>query len=98
MPAWQPQDYKGAYAVSYNRPFDGALRTDSGASYLYYAEYQMMCWLEKNGYNVSYTSAGRSRQSRPLLTNHKVFMSSGHDEYWSASQRANVVKRPAKRA
>src|SRR5262249_55838390 len=25
-----------------------------------------------------------------LIKNHKVFMSVGHDEYWSAAQRANV--------
>src|SRR2546430_7358430 len=28
--------------------------------------------------------------SPALLRNHKVFMSVGHDEYWSAQQRANV--------
>ena len=25
-----------------------------------------------------------------MLLNHNVFMSSGHDEYWSGGQRANV--------
>jgi len=90
-PPGSPKAYKAAYAVSYNRPFDGALPTDSGTSYLYYAEYQMMRWLEKNGYNVSYTSEDEVDQNGALLKNHKVFMSSGHDEYWSAGQRANVL-------
>src|SRR6185437_3938612 len=25
-----------------------------------------------------------------VLTNHKLFISSGHDEYWSGNERANV--------
>ncbi len=33
---------------------------------------------------------GRVDSSGALLKNHKIFMSSGHDEYWSAGQRANV--------
>ena len=89
-PSGEPKAYKGAYAVSYNRPFDGALNTDGGASYLWYAEYQMMRWLEKNGYDVSYTSEGEVDRNGALLKNHQIFMSSGHDEYWSAGQRANV--------
>ena len=55
-PPGNPLAYKAAYAVSYNRPFDGALNTDGGASDLYYAEYQMVRWMEENGYDVSYTS------------------------------------------
>jgi Domain of unknown function (DUF4082)/Fibronectin type III domain/Bacterial Ig domain len=90
-PTGNPKAYKAAYSVSYNRPFDGAFATDQGASYLFYAEYQMMLWLEKNGYNVSYTSGAEVDHSGALLKNHKVFMSSGHDEYWSAGQRANVL-------
>ncbi len=89
-PPGSPELYKGAYAVSYNRPFDGALSTDGGASYLFYAEYQMMRWLEKNGYNVSYTSESQVDNNGALLKNHRVFVSSGHDEYWSAGQRASV--------
>ena len=45
-PPGNPLAYKAAYAVSYNRPFDGALATDGGASYLCYAEYQMIRFLE----------------------------------------------------
>jgi hypothetical protein len=89
-PPGNPKAYKGAYSVSYNRPFDGAFTTDNGASYLWYAEYQMMRFLEKNGYDVSYTTEDEVDRNGALLKNHKIFMSSGHDEYWSAGQRANV--------
>ena len=55
-PPGNPLAYKAAYAVSYNRPFDGALTTDNGASDPFYAEYQMIRFLEENGYDVSYTN------------------------------------------
>jgi Domain of unknown function (DUF4082)/Fibronectin type III domain/Mo-co oxidoreductase dimerisation domain len=89
-PSGNPQGYKAAYAVSYNRPFDGALTIDQGRSALYYAEYQMIRFLEENGYDLSYTSEAGVDANGPLLKNHKVFITSGHDEYWSAGQRANV--------
>src|SRR5207248_8344528 len=56
-PPGNPLAYKAAYAVSYNRPWDGSLATDAGQSYIYYAEYQMIRFLERNGYDISYTSS-----------------------------------------
>ncbi len=50
----------------------------------------MMRFLEKNGYDVSYTTQGEVDRNGALLKNHQVFMSSGHDEYWSAGQRSSV--------
>jgi hypothetical protein len=89
-PPGEPEAYKAAYSVSYNRPWEGSFQVDGGASYLWYAEYQMIYWLEENGYNVSYTSDSEVDSQGALLKNHKLVMSSGHDEYWSEGQRANV--------
>ncbi len=89
-PSGNPLAYKGADAVSYNRPLDGDLTTDNGYSDPYYAEYQMVRFLEENGYDVSYTSSSQVDSSGSLLLNHKIFISNGHDEYWSAGQRSNV--------
>jgi hypothetical protein len=89
-PPGNPLAYKGAYAVSYNRPFDGAFSTDAGASYLWYVEYQMIYWLEENGYDVSYLSDSDLDSKPSLLQNHKLFMSSGHDEYWSENEYQGV--------
>jgi hypothetical protein len=78
-----------AYKVSYNRPFN--TRGNSAQDWLFNAEYPMVRWLEANGYNVSYfTGVDTDRFGASLLTNHRVFMSTGHDEYWSGPQRANV--------
>ena len=71
-------------------PFHTA-EDDSGRSWLFTgAEYPMIRFLERNGYDVSYTSSADVGRNPALLQNHKVFMSSGHDEYWSASQRSAV--------
>src|SRR3954452_21367743 len=50
----------------------------------------MIEFLEQNGYNVSYISGFDTDFRGNLLLNHKVFMTSGHDEDWSAQQRNNV--------
>jgi predicted phage tail protein len=89
-PEGEPEAYKAAYSVSYNRPFDGTLKTDGGKSDPLYAEYQMMRFLEKEGYNVTYVAGSDIAKNPALLKNHKVFISSGHDEYWSAGEREAV--------
>ncbi len=70
-----------AYKVSYNRPL--TTRTDAPYSSPFSAEFPMIRWLEANGYNVSYTTGVDTDRRGNLLTNHKVFLSVGHDEYWS---------------
>ena len=50
----------------------------------------MVRWLEANGYNVSYFTGVDSDRRGNLIRNHKMFLSMGHDEYWSDAQRANV--------
>ena len=88
-PPGNPGGYKAAYKVSYNRPFHTAL-DDSGRSWLMYSEYPMIRWLESNGYDLSYVSGLDVASRGALLTNHKTFLSVGHDEYWSGDQRASV--------
>jgi hypothetical protein len=74
-----------AYKVSYNRPLD--VGGDNG---LYGSEYAMLSWLERNGYDVSYLSGIDTSVRGGLLLNHKLYVSSGHDEYWNQAQFDNV--------
>ncbi len=78
-----------AYKVSYNRPFN-TRSVDGGQDWLFYAEYPMVRWLEANGYDVSYFTGVDSDRYGSLIRNHKLFLSTGHDEYWSGQHRANV--------
>ena len=75
-----------AYAVSYNRPLSG----EGDENFIFNAEYPTVFFMEQNGYDVSYTTDADSARRGNLITNHKVFMTVGHDEYWSNEQRANV--------
>ena len=88
-PPGNPGGYKSAFKVSYNRPFHTAL-DDQGRSWVMYTEYPMIRWLESNGYDVSYMAGLDVATRGSLLTNHKTFLSVGHDEYWSGDQRASV--------
>ena len=58
--------------------------------WVFNAEYPMVRFLEANGYDVSYTSGVDTDRRGAELLEHKVFLSVGHDEYWSGAQRANV--------
>jgi hypothetical protein len=78
-----------AYAVSYNRPFDTRAVTPKDA--FFSNEYAMVRWLERNGYDVSYSTGVDSDLRGEEILEHDVFVSVGHDEYWSANQRANVT-------
>ena len=77
-----------AYKVSCNRPF--TTRETTPEDFVFNAEYPMVRWLEANGYDVSYFSGVDADRFGQEILEHQVFLSVGHDEYWSAVQRANV--------
>ncbi len=84
-----------AAKVSYNRPF--TTRVTSNPSWVFSAEYPMLRFLEANGFNVKYWSGVDSDRfgANPTVgltsaKKPKVFLSVGHDEYWSGAQRTNV--------
>ncbi|KKC38903.1 hypothetical protein WH87_08100 [Devosia epidermidihirudinis] len=81
-----------ASAVSYNRPI---ITRDGGFSagpqdFVFGVEYPAIRFLEQNGYDVNYISGIDTAANAAQLLNSKVFLSVGHDEYWSGEQRANV--------
>ncbi|MGZ4169790.1 MAG: N,N-dimethylformamidase beta subunit family domain-containing protein [Solirubrobacteraceae bacterium] len=75
-----------AVKVSFDRPF----ATGNGAGQFLWWEYPMVRWLEKNGYNVTYTTNIDTSTGTNPLTNHRAFLSVGHDEYWTKQMRDNV--------
>ncbi|MGA8217132.1 MAG: N,N-dimethylformamidase beta subunit family domain-containing protein [Solirubrobacterales bacterium] len=77
-----------AYKVSYNRPLTTRGPTPEDSPFN--AEYPMVRWLERNGYDVSYFTGVDSARRGSEILDHKTFLSVGHDEYWSATQRTNV--------
>ncbi|MGN6617084.1 MAG: N,N-dimethylformamidase beta subunit family domain-containing protein, partial [Ilyomonas sp.] len=80
-----------AVKISYNRPFitrGGGFGTDIYADFFFNSEYPMIRWLEQNGYNVTYYTSVDAARYGDLMKNHKICLSVGHDEYWSAEQRS----------
>ena len=78
-----------AYKVSYNRPF-ATRGVAGGQDFVFNAEYPMVRFLEANGYDVSYFTGVDADRTGALILNRKIYLSVGHDEYWSGGQRANV--------
>ena len=77
-----------AYKVSYNRPF--TTRDYAPEDWVFNAEYPMVRFLERNGYNLSYTTGIDADRRGAEILEHRSYLSVGHDEYWSGDQRANV--------
>ena len=81
-----------AAKVSYNRPFitrNGGGGGGAMEDWFMNAEYPMIRFLERNGYNIAYTTdVDMDRDATPLTpAKCKIIISSGHDEYWSLNER-----------
>ena len=77
-----------ARKVSFDRPYAGNgtaefLRTSGW-------EYNILRFLEKEGYDVAYSTNLDTHRDGPQLLLHRGFLSVGHDEYWSWEMRNNV--------
>lgn len=76
-----------AVKVSLNRPFvDG-----QGTGDVLGQELNQMAFMERQGYDVTYSTDVDTHTSPAQLLQHKVFLAVGHDEYWSWEMRQNVT-------
>lgn len=88
-------DAPRAVKVSLRRPFHINQYTSNDT--FFNVEYPLIRWLEQQGYDVSYSAnidthyAGMAGKPNHLR-NHKVFISSGHDEYWTDEMRNAVTE------
>jgi N,N-dimethylformamidase beta subunit-like protein len=69
---------KRAVKVSFDRPY-----SYGGAGHLFQGEINLVRWLERSGYDVTYSTDLDTHQTGGALRNYKGFISAGHDEYWS---------------
>lgn len=77
-----------AAAVDLTRPFD----TFGGAGFLYYGDWHLAAWLERNGFDVVYATSIETHTDPGLLDGRSVFLSGFHDEYWSAAMRSHLER------
>jgi hypothetical protein len=84
-------DEQPAYKVSFNRPYKNGWN-DAGAGQFFDWEVNMLRFLEREGYDVTYATNIDTHKSRKMLLRHKAFLSVGHDEYWSLKMRNNIER------
>ena len=53
-------------------------------------EYNMVRWLERNGYDVTYSTDIDTHSRSDFWKGHRAWLSVGHDEYWSDEMRRHV--------
>jgi hypothetical protein len=53
-------------------------------------EYNMVRWLEREGYDVTYSTNIDTHADQAWWKRHKAWLSVGHDEYWSREMRSHV--------
>jgi len=76
-----------AVAVTFDRPYNSGY----GLGQLLQYEYPLVRFLERAGYDVTYTTnLDIARKGAPLLLPHRAFISGAHDEYWPLEERVAV--------
>ena len=78
-----------AKKVSFDRPYASSNGT---GDFLFQWEYNMVRFLEREGYDVTYTTNVDTHARPATLQRAKAFLSVGHDEYWSWEMRENVER------
>jgi hypothetical protein len=77
--------------VSFDRPYSQEDKgTQSGADRFFNFDYSMVRFLERRGFDVTY-GTNIDVHARPrLLLQHDLFLSAGHDEYWTKEMRDHL--------
>jgi len=78
-----------AVKVSFNRPY-----AQAGAEMNWFLgpDFELLFWLEKQGYDVSYTDDVQVHNEPAQLRQHDTVVVSGHSEYWSLPQFDGFLK------
>ena len=88
------------YDVSFDKPYalywnllpTGFEPLTNGSGEFLLTEFSLAFWLEKEGYDVTYISNVDTHADGPGLLRGRVFLSVGHDEYWTQQMFDNVTK------
>lgn len=80
-----------ALSVSFLRPFASAVAgVVPGIARMQAYEIPLIQWLERKGFIVDVCAASDLDRHGDLLSNYRMFVSAGHDEYWSEGMRKAV--------
>lgn len=82
-----------AVKVSLDRPYNNG--RGSGEFFAY--EYNMIRWLEKKGYKLTYFTDTDADNGLLAKLNTNLLLIPGHDEYWTKAMRDNIQKETSSR-
>lgn len=71
-----------AVTVSFDRPYTSSRQGAGSGDFLRW-EVHLVRWLERNGYDVAYTTSVDTHRNPARILSFKGFLSTGHDEYYS---------------
>src|SRR6266404_3011772 len=76
-----------AVAVSFNRPYGAIYGDDGSGNFVEGWEYNMVRFLEREGYDLSFVTDVDVHSTPNILLNHHAHLIVGHNEYWSWEMR-----------
>lgn len=79
-----------AHAVSFNRPQCDDTKWPGGYGFANEWDTRIrafVCWIEAAGYRADYITNNDLHETAKLLQHYRLFISIGHDEYWSRDMR-----------
>jgi hypothetical protein len=76
-----------ATKVTFDRPFPSWHEANLNARWPFVWDIQLIRFLEREGYDVAYTTDLDTHREPWGLLGHPLVMTSGHDEYWSGEMR-----------
>jgi hypothetical protein len=80
-------DAEAAVKVSFDRPYPAWGGANLNARWPFVWDYQLLRFLEREGIDVAYTTDVDTHREPWSLAGHRLLMTSGHDEYWTAEIR-----------
>jgi len=97
---WGASAERPGYDVSFDRPYGlywngfpaGFEPLTNGSGEFLLIEHPLAFWLEKEGYDVTYISNVDTHADPDALRRGRVFVSVGHDEYWTREMFENVTR------
>ncbi|HEY7830569.1 MAG TPA: N,N-dimethylformamidase beta subunit family domain-containing protein [Solirubrobacteraceae bacterium] len=80
-------DEEAAVKVSFDRPYAAWSELVVNARWPFVWDYHLLRYLEREGFDLAYTTDIDIHREPWSLAGHRLLMTSGHDEYWTSEMR-----------
>ncbi len=80
-------EQEAAVKVSFDRPYAAWSELVVNARWPFVWDYHLLRYLEREGFDLAYTTDIDTHREPSSLLGHRLLMTSGHDEYWTSEMR-----------